>query len=276
MKKIVVATDFSTAAAHAAEYAVSLARHIGAELYLLHVATLPVGFSETPVMITEEELVQGAQESMSALKSQLSILAGNDLVIKSEINSGVFFDCLDALCNRLDPYLVVIGSQGKSVAERILFGSHALHTLRHIGWPVIAVPPGCVFKPFRQIGVAVDLELGVESLPLGAIGKFTTDFQAKLHFINRGEKGKYDPDTVSESIFLDEKLGEIKAVWHFIKRENREEGILDFATHLHLDLLIVLPGQHDFPENLFHKSETKELLLHSQIPLMALPFHKTV
>jgi len=107
-------------------------------------------------------------------------------------------------------------------------------------------------------------------MPLGEIKQIVLDFNAELHIINMGDKGKYNPDTVSESILLDERLKDIKAEYHFIDSENKDEGILEYSDQIHIDLLVILPGQHNFPDNLFHKSHTKQFLLRSRIPLMGL------
>jgi nucleotide-binding universal stress UspA family protein len=270
MKKIVVATDFSAAAANAAEYASYMALALHADLYLMHVASLPVGFSETPALITDEELVHESEKYMSDLKNQIYSKAGDNLHIETEINTGDFINCLVTFCKKVNPYLVVIGSQGKSFAERILFGSHALRTMRQIRWPVIAVPKDASFKLIKKIGLTSDLSNALDSIPLGEIKKMVLDFNAELHIINMGDKDKYNPDTVSESFLLDERLKDIKAEYHFIDSDNKDEGILEYAEQLHIDLLIVLPGHHNFPENLFHKSHTEHFLLLSRIPLMGL------
>jgi len=45
---------------------------------------------------------------------------------------------------------------------------------------------------------------------------------------------------------------------------------MDFEEKNKIDLLIVLPRRHNLLGSIFHKSHTKQLVLHSHVPVMAL------
>jgi nucleotide-binding universal stress UspA family protein len=49
-----------------------------------------------------------------------------------------------------------------------------------------------------------------------------------------------------------------------------DKGIIDFAEGNELDMLIVLPKRHGLIDSLMHRSHTKQLVLHSHVPVMAL------
>ena len=71
MKTILVATDFSPAATNAANYAAEMARVIDANLLLLHVYQIPVGYLEVPIPVSLEDLRMGAERQITELKEQL-------------------------------------------------------------------------------------------------------------------------------------------------------------------------------------------------------------
>ena len=52
MKTIIVATDFSSTALNAANYAADMALAINADLLLLYVYQLPVSYSEVPKKVS--------------------------------------------------------------------------------------------------------------------------------------------------------------------------------------------------------------------------------
>jgi len=62
----------------------------------------------------------------------------------------------------------------------------------------------------------------------------------------------------------------IEHKFHFIENESVQEAINDFIDHNDMDLLIMLPKKHSFFESLFRRSQTKEMLYHSHIPILAL------
>ena len=91
-----------------------------------------------------------------------------------------------------------------------------------------------------------------------------------MHILNTGKKEVFKPELVFESGLLQEMLAGLKPNYHFITNKDIDEGIIDFAEKNHIDLLIVLPKRHGLLDKLVHRSHTKQLVLHSHVPVMAL------
>jgi nucleotide-binding universal stress UspA family protein len=270
MKTILVATDFSPAALNAANYAAEMALAIKADLVLLHVYHLPVSYSEIPLAVNSEDLMQGVEKEILELKELLTRKTGGKLKIKSEVKMGVFFQVLKIVCHRIKPYTVVMGSQGTTAAEHLFFGGHTVHAMKHLMWPLITVPLEAKFSTVKKIGLACDFDKVVDTTPAEEIKTLVNDFHAELHILNTGKKEEFKPELVFESGLLQEMLSALKPNYHFITHENTDEGIMDFAEKNQIDLLVVLPKRHSLQEKLIHKSHTKQLVLHSQVPVMAL------
>ncbi|MBK9486552.1 MAG: universal stress protein [Chitinophagaceae bacterium] len=96
------------------------------------------------------------------------------------------------------------------------------------------------------------------------------DFNAELHILNIGKKEVFDADIVFESGLMQEMTLALKPTFHFIDNENTDEGIMDFAEKNQIDLLIVLPHHHNLLTGIFHKSHTKQLVLHSHVPVISI------
>jgi nucleotide-binding universal stress UspA family protein len=270
MKTILVATDFSAAASNAADYAAEMALAINADLFLLHIYQVPVVYLEVPVAMNEAEITAGAEKILLKLKNELTQKTQGKLDIGTGINTGSFFGELETVCERIKPYAVVIGSQGTTAAERLFFGGHAIYAMKHLTWPLITVSPQAKFSGIKKIGFACDFDNVVDTIPLDEIKMLVNDFHAELYILNIGKTEIFEPDVVFESVVLKEKLKDIKPCYHFIANKNTDEGIIDFAEKNGIDLLIVLPKRHDLFDKLIHKSHTKQLVLHSHIPVMAL------
>lgn len=270
MKTILLATDFSAAASNAANYAADMASVLHADMFLLHVSNLPVSINEVPAVTTEEEMMRDAEEHISKLKEQLISRNGGKINIETEVCAGAFFLNLKEVCTHVKPYAVVIGSQGKSAVERMFFGGHAEYAMQHLTWPLITVPAGAKFSLIKKIGLACDLDHVVETMPVDEIKRLVCDFNAELHVLNTGKKEAYHPELVFQSGLLQEILMDLKPDYHFITHENTDEGIMDFAETNHIDLLIVLPKRHGLLDKLVHKSHTKQMVLYSHVPVLAL------
>ena len=270
MKTIIVATDFSTAALNAAEYAADMALAIQANILLLHISEIPIAYLGIPVAATEDEMMKDAKKSLSLLKEQLTGRTGGKLNIKTEIDAGVFFHKLKAVCEKIKPYAVVMGSQGTTAAERAFFGGHTIYAMKHLEWPLITIPPRAKFSQIKKICLACDFDKVVDSTPIDEIKRLVNDFHAELQVINSGKNESHEPDMVFESGLLQEMLVSLNPQYHFITDENTDESIINFVEKNNIDLLITLPKRHGLLEKIIHKSISKQLVLNSRIPVIAM------
>jgi nucleotide-binding universal stress UspA family protein len=272
MKTILVATDFSPAAFNAANYAADMALAINAGILLLHVYQIPVSYSEMPVLMNLEGMQQIAEKDIFELKEELIKTRGGKPVIETEVRVGNFYNELKLVCESINPYTVVMGSQGTTAAERLFFGGHTVNAMKNLTWPLITVPVGSKFSSVKKIGLACDFDKVVDCTPVDEIKMLVKDFKAELHVVNTGNKDYYEPEMVFESGLLHEMLAPVKPKYHFIIHNDTDEGIMDFAEKNEIDLLVVIPKRHSLLEQIIHKSHTKKIVLHSHVPVMALHY----
>ncbi len=273
MKTLIVVTDFSPTASNAVNYAADMALTINATLLILHVYQLPVIYLEVPLAYTEDEMRHDAEKSIHRLRSQLLLKRGAKLKVDTSLRLGEFFDELQAECKSVKPYAVVMGSQGTTAAERLFFGGHTVYAMKHLAWPLITVPIDATFSTIKNIGLAFDFEKEVDETPVEEIKILLKDFSAELHVLNTGKETYFNPDTVFRSKVLEDMLAPLLPHYHFISSDQIDQGVMDFSIKNKIDLLIVLPKRHSFFDKLIHKSQSKQLVLHSHVPVMAI--HET-
>ena len=271
MKTIILATDFSPAALNAANYAAELATSIKGDLLLLHTYFLFESYSEVPSLITAGEIEQDAIKSMDELKKNLEEKYA-ELIIRTQVSRGTFINELNQTSDKIKPYCVVMGSQGASATDYRMFGSQTVQAMKKIHSPVIAVPTGTTFHYFKKIGIACDLENGVDHVPAEDIKRLTKDFNASIHILNsagrRGQKSKI----IEEASALVDELSPLPHEFHFISNEDDDKGIIDFTEKNNMDLLIVLPKKHTLFDKWTHASITQKIVLRLRVPVMALHF----
>ncbi len=270
MKTIIIPTDFSPAALNAVNYAADMAKAIDADLLLFHTFFPFITYSAVPTLVDTDVLKENAELSINQLKKQLEHKCGNRLNIKTIVKMGTFINELESVCEDIQPYAVVMGSQGSSASDYRFFGSHSVHAMQQLKWPVITIPRGAQFSEVKKIGLSFDFENEIDRNHLKGIKKMVHDFNAELHVLNISKKNQHSPHIIFESGLLMEMLAPINHEYHFIINENIDEGIIDFAEKNNIDLLIVMPKQHNLLDKLIHGSHTKQLVLHSHVPVMAL------
>jgi len=270
MKTLIVPTDFSPTSTNAMNYAIDLAREIGSSVLLFHAYQVPVSMTDVPiVLVSVEELQKNAETRMDELKKSVQQIVAGAVKIYAETRLGDTIDELENLCNKIQPFAVVMGTKGETGLERVFFGSTTLTAIKHLSWPVIVVPPGKKYSSIKKVGFACDFREVVDSTPTHLIKDFVKEFNAELHVLNVDYKNAhFKADTPEQSVLLHTMLEELSPKYDFIEDENIETGIEKFADKNKLDLIITIPKKHKLLEGIFRRSHTRELVFHSHLPIM--------
>jgi nucleotide-binding universal stress UspA family protein len=273
MKTLVAPTDFSIISLNAVNYAADMACVIGTDLSLVHVCLIPMAFSEVPApTYSIEELIAEAEEKINQLSEKVSTRTGGRLKINTEVRTGNVVQEIDDYCATVNTYAVVMGAESAGAFERFLFGGKTVAAAKQLNWPLIVVPPDVRFTSIRQIGLACDFRNVVETIPIKEIRDLVNEFHAELHVLHvSNESGdSFSDETVEESGWLQDIIGELKPKYHFINGVDAEKKIIEFADNNKLDLLIVIPKKHNLRNKIFQQSLSKKLVLHSHVPVMAI------
>lgn len=141
VERILFPTDFSEGSAHALPYAVDLARHYNAQVYILHVIyDIGKAFeSHIPHVSTDEihrEMHNWASKELD--KCCVEETRGVADIHKS-IVVGVPYEEIIKFADKEKIDLIVIGTYGRSGLERFIFGSTAERVVRRAPCPVMTV-----------------------------------------------------------------------------------------------------------------------------------------
>lgn len=273
MKVIIAPTDFSDFSLNAVNYATDMASSIHASLALLHVCQMPMSFSEVPVPAdTLTTLIRDAEKRLEKMKEDIVKKTGGKIRVYTEVKTGFVIQELKELCAALKPYAVIMSTQGAGAVERFLFGSNTVSAMKNLASPLIVVPSEAKFSNIKKIGLACDMKKVIETPPIEEIKTLVKEFNASLHVIhvNTGDDFKYGPEIVDQSGLLQEMLDELHPSYHFLDEIDIEGGLSAFAESNKLDLLIVVPKKHNVIDKLFHKSHSKQLVMHTHVPVMAI------
>ena len=134
-KKIVFATDFSTASEGALAYATALARDSGAMLVIAHVEEMPVSYPGGEMVFIQPDYPN------PVLRTMLEAVVPTDASVRYEhqLRMGAAADEIVRLAQELNADVIVIGTHGRSGLGRILMGSVAESVMRKATCPVLTV-----------------------------------------------------------------------------------------------------------------------------------------
>jgi nucleotide-binding universal stress UspA family protein len=274
MKTLVVPTDFSPISVNAMHYAADMAQSIDASIILVNIFQLPVVYNDIPmttVTLNYQEQKKSSEDKLEDLKKELILATVGKLQVYTETRVGDTKDEIESLCKSVKPFAIVMGSHGKTGIEQLIMGSTTLSVIRNLKWPVIVVPSGTNYKTIKKIGLACDFKDVIETTPVEYIKDIVREFGAEVHVLNVNEHPAHpDSNLALQSAFLDSMLNDIKPEFHFLDQEDLVTGINKFTEENDLDLVMVIPKKHKLLTGLFHKSNSRELVSHSHIPILSI------
>jgi nucleotide-binding universal stress UspA family protein len=278
MKTIIIATDYSRPANKALEYGSEIARHTGARVILFNAFYIPAparytSYPSLPLMMPDvQELLTENKIRLSEIASALSNTYG--IEVEAVTGTSSIFSELEELVDQHQADMVVMGMRGQSV-EREFFGSNTLSVIRRAKFPVLAVPADAAYHNISKILFACDWT----NLPLlnrlPVIKELALAFNASIQILHIEKEAvlatsdysdEQDKVNVMSNIFdgVDYTYKEMKGrdvVWGI------EKGIESYAA----DMLVMVPNRANFWDIVLSKSNTRNMAMRTQIPLLALP-----
>jgi universal stress protein A len=141
LKRILVPTDFSESARHALLYGTSFAREYEGELVLLHVVeNLTVGYASDlfPVPMAEvfDEISGYAKAELAKLGAEVREkgITVRELVVQGKPSAEIVRVAREETAD-----MIVLGTHGKGMLDKALFGSTAERVIRRAPCPVLTV-----------------------------------------------------------------------------------------------------------------------------------------
>lgn len=278
MEKILVPIDFSDFSQKALDYAALIAQKAHSEITICH-ATVP----HIPPGANAHLYQQDVKEQLRASKQKLAEITtkytnqynydkdGQSLVIDFEIIEDLPADAIANWVTELDPYLIVMGTQGATGLQRVMLGSVTTAVMERVHCPVMAIPEKAEVKSLDKIVYASNFDRRdseVIDLLMNLASYFTADIEC-LHINTDLEKLQ---EAENRMAVLEEKywftsLNQLR--FRIEKGEGGfEKGLDDYLSSHETDLLVMLTHERSFLEGLFHRSQTKNMAFHTTVPLL--------
>lgn len=276
MKTILVPTDFSKCAYNAAKYAVELAKETKAKIILLHTYQVPVPPPErhiSPISILDLH-----EENMKRLKKmaefELNLHKNDDMEIECEAIAGLVVNEIIDASEKYNAGIIVMGTEGVSgVIKKYILGSNTAGVIAKSFCSVLAVPESAKYCGFKRIVFAADFHELKSSSSLDTLVEISLLFDSEILILSV-RKNESDIPSVSqafEGLNLDKLFERIPHSFHSDVSEDIADAIDKFTSVHNADLLVTVPQKHSYLELVFNKSITRNLVFHTQTPVLSLP-----
>lgn len=273
MEIILIATDFSEASRNAFFYGTKLAKLLGAKVVLLNVysftsSTSPA--SESVVTIQNEELKHNSREGLKQEVEWLD-LKGTVEIEKHSVQ-GTAAEVILSEAKKVKASWIVAGMKGAGRIARKMFGGTAFSLSRHSDIPLILVPERSWFKPPKVIALASDIDHETNIAILDPLEELGIQFSSTMYVVRVIKKGMDE--------MLERLLRPLRIKWHckelnpsfeFLNDNDVAHAINKFVKEHDVDLIAMISQEHSLFERIFEKSDIKEMMLLTDVPIIILP-----
>jgi len=279
MNKIVLATDFSDNATHAAARAAGIAEKCGATLYILHGmdgATDPVF---EPVALDTVLLEKYTREEFGRLQTVKQHIAKKNpfLTVELRLSRGMAADAILSLSEKEKADLIVMGAHGSGHLKELAMGSVTAGLIDRSKTPVLAVPPEYEFREPRTILLAVK-DFLENRAPLNPLINIAGSFGGTIDiisFVNPHNATTADQlDAVRHldhyTQFLQHNFPSVKFSGNVLTGDDLQESIDQYCRRHNIEMLAVFNHPRSFFDNLCRRNHTRRAVFHSHVPVLVL------
>lgn len=288
LNHLLAATDFSAPARHAAERAALVACSTGAELDLIHVATLaPMAklrqlVGDLPPEI-EQRLLEASRDEVHQLAGLLHSHHG--VTANGEVACGSLLDEITRHAASLAADLLVFGSHGSSFMRHLLLGSTAERLLSRSAIPMLVVKQAA-HEAYKTLLVPVDfspssrraLALAQAIAPRAEIILLhvaALPFEGKLRYAGIDDDiiGRYQAAAMVEArrslaTLQARAAPNVAGIRLEVGQGDPSQCILQYEQEFDCDLIVIGKHGESLAEDLLLGSVTRHVLEESQSDLL--------
>ncbi len=272
MKKILFPTDFSPVANQALAFSIQMAHRMGAEIQVLHVFDkqlletdlLPFHISKA---LNASDFREAEEQGMKYVET-LMRRTGKRVPLRVTFLFGYARDQILQLCQAEEPDLIVMGTSGATNAVEHFFGSTTSEIMLHARCPVLAVPPGIEYGDVRRIAYATDFREKHLKI-FYSLNQLAHALNAEIVCIHVETKPLIHADLIWQEDMLAPDM-EFDAIPLKVVHHTRViDGLKQFVRDEQVDILALQPHERYFPQRLWKKSVTQQMVLESDVPVLA-------
>jgi nucleotide-binding universal stress UspA family protein len=274
MKNILIATDFSPAARDATRYGIKLAAAFEAHVTLVTAfEEIPIPVGEAMNIINNDDMHSLAQRQLEKEKHRLS--EDTPFPIDTLLKKGPVVRAVLAAAAETHADLIVVGMTGTEKDIRRSFGSAATTLAQKTPVSLLVIPEDAKYTPPIAIALAEDVIRKNEKETPEPVRELLAKFNAKLFVVRVFNKQSGEViEILHEAANGHRTVGAFSPLFEIPANKHVAQALEDFIERNPISILVMQPQPRTLPERWFLRSNTKEMIFETSIPLLILPLAK--
>lgn len=286
MKKILVLTDFSTRAEHAAELAVRIAERTNSKLIFYHAFFVPELVPSLPgaypyfedYTIYQKENLASLQKFAEELVNKIHQKEPDFVIPEFELINeagSAGLNIRNLLRHKRNIWMILMGQKTHKDdgIEHLFFGSDINDAISRSTVPVLLVPEKIKLKYIKHVAYATDLSK-TDHKALHMLAELASFFDAKITVVHvTPQKLSVNEKLKNVDLFnhLKAKIGYANISYEDVIGDDVPYTLSKFGKAEKLEILAMSHRKHPLLERLLHESTTREVLEYHNISLLIFP-----
>ncbi|WP_455169133.1 universal stress protein [Aegicerativicinus sediminis] len=276
MRKIVVPTDFSANAMNALKYAVELFKYDTCEIFILHVYQDEIFFEDNSRTLVETKNARKSIANRSQLKLEETLKEIQEFSPNPRHNykiisaDNLLLDEIDAIVERENIDIIVMGTRGETNDKKITFGSHTLQVLKYVRCPVLAIPENYQHIQPRRVLFTTNYLIPYKRRELKLLCEMVHPYRAQIDLLYMSKSNSLSQRQLDNQNLLKNELCKNKLTFLKVGSKDIVPTIFEYVKEHDVDLLVMVNYKHSSEQNIVFQSTIDKISLHIEIPFLVL------
>ena len=180
-------------------------------------------------------------------------------------------DALKQTIAEKDIDLVVMGTQGATKSQGIIFGSNTVNTMEKIReCPVLAVPEDVRFSSPKEIVFPTDYKSVFKRKELNYLVEISKMHDTAIRVLYISKNAELNDEQMNNQKLLGDILGTLNHSFHTLSKKDVSDGLTGFVESRDSDMIAFINRKHFFFSSIFSKPLVKEIGYDATVPILAL------
>lgn len=269
MKRILLPTDFSENAYNAISYALHFFKDEKCHFILLNTLYNSdyIIYSSLNTLYENNSL-----KKLEQLRKRIVTEFNNpnhEFKLVSSFN--MLYQEIEERAKNKEIDLIVMGTNGASGGEEILFGTHTVHAIQIAKCPLLAIPSNYKYKELEHILFATKYEIDFAQYQMSLIKNLAEKRNAKIHVMHANFGNRLSDEQLQSKKDLDNFFDKTPHDFNSVYKDSVPEAIEEFNKEKPIDLLVMIKHRRSFIEKLLFSSIINEIGFNAKFPFLVLP-----
>jgi len=272
-KNILLPTDFSDNAWSAAVYAMKLYKNEVCTFHFLYSSKMKVSSMTSISNKLVEAIAENAKADLSELKAKVEKEYPNpNHKFEVILSTNILQNAIDVLVEKEAIDLIVMGTQGATLAKELMFGSNTVNAIKHSNaCPLLVIPNEFSYVEPKEIAFPTDYNRNYGE-ELDALKDLADLYNSVIRIVHIDTEDHLNATQKQHLALLKLSLEAYECSFHWQPQEGKKaKAIQEFTEALEINMLVMIRYQHSFIENLIKEPIINSIGFHPNIPFLVIP-----